>query len=546
MSDDRIRIALLGWAQLSLQERQGTGYNLYASELASGLAERGHAVFYLRSGLDYALGRRIHIAPFEIWRGVHCSHLFNSPNLSPAAENFRNMPAEMRCPELVERVLRWLDDVRADLVHVHSLEGFSLDLPAAIRASGRPLVVTPHNYWYLCPQVDLLYQERELCEDYQGGRRCIDCVGAPDPSSARRRRAARQTLERLLGPGFVPATRAQLSTIRASLRTTFSRRGPSASSGDSPRADLLHGFEPNDDGTFDHGLRVEPREAPAELGSCAPDQNERFVTAKHHSVIHNEYGTRRATGVAALNHVSAILAPSDFLRRAHAAMGVEERRLRTLPYGSPHFDRIHRRALASPFYAVRPWDPVTARRPLRFAFHGTTRNNKGLLWLLRAIPLLDADVRKRCQFVIRASGWDWPFRKMMSPYPELQFGGGYDSLQLLATGGDYEVGVMTHVWFDNLPLVMLEHLHGGKFVVSSRLGGPADWIQPPKNGLLYAAGHPDELASCITRLVTGEVVIPSPREIHEASPLSSFPEHLRAVEAIYAESRAGRAESPAP
>ena len=235
MSDDRTRIALLGWAQLSLQERQGTGYNLYASELASGLVQRGHAVFYLRSGLDYALGRGIHIAPFESWRGVHCSHLFNSPNLSPAAENFRNMSAEMRCPELTEHVLRWLDEVRADLVHVHSLEGFPLDLPAAIRASGRPLVVTPHNYWYLCPQVDLLYRERELCEDYEGGRRCIDCVGAPDPSSARRRRAARQTLDRLLGPGFVPATRAQLSTIRAALRRTFSRREPSASSVDSPR-----------------------------------------------------------------------------------------------------------------------------------------------------------------------------------------------------------------------------------------------------------------------------------------------------------------------
>jgi len=545
MSDDRIRIALLGWAQLSLQERQGTGYNLYASELASGLAERGHPVFYLRSGLDYALGRGIHVAPFEIWRGVHCSHLFNSPNLSPAAENFRNMPAEMRNAKLVEGVLRWLDDVRADLVHVHSLEGFSLDLPAAIRGSGRPLIVTPHNYWYLCPQVDLLYQERELCENYEGGRRCVDCVGAPDPASARRRRAARQTLERLLGPGFVPATRAQLGAIRAALRASFSSRAPSASSSDAPRGDLLRGFEPSADGSFDHGLRVDPSEAPAELGSCAPDQNERFVAAKHHIVIHNEYGTRRATGVAALNHVSAILAPSDFLRRAHAAMGVEERRLRTLPYGSPHFDRIHRRALASPFYAVRPWDPATARRPLRFAFHGTTRNNKGLLWLLRAIPLLDADVRKRCQFVIRASGWDWPFRKMMSPYPEVQFGGGYDALQLLAAGGDYEVGVMTHVWFDNLPLVLLEHLHGGKFVVTSRLGGPADWIRPPTNGLLYAAGHPDELAACVTRLVTGEVPIPSPREIHEASPLPSFPEHLQGIEAIYAESRADRAEPPA-
>jgi glycosyltransferase involved in cell wall biosynthesis len=184
---------------------------------------------------------------------------------------------------------------------------------------------------------------------------------------------------------------------------------------------------------------------------------------------------------------------------------------------------------------MRPWDPHDARRPLRFAFHGTTRNNKGLLWLLRAIPLLDPDVRRRCQFVIRAAGWDWPFRKLASPYPEVQFTGGYDALQLLAAWGEYDVGILCHVWFDNLPLVMLEHLHGGKFVVSSRLGGPADWLDSRVTGLLYAAGHPEQLAQCITRLVRGDVTIASPREIHAAAPLPSFPAHVAQIEEIYLE-----------
>lgn len=530
-----LRIAFLGWAQLSLQERQGTGYNFYASELAAGLAARGHCVFYLRSGLDYRIGGTPQIEAFEVWRGVECHHFFNSPNVSPAAENFRNMAAETHSPEAVRVVLAWLDRVDAQIVHVHSLEGLSLDTLPAIRSSGRAVVVTPHNYWCVCPQVDLLYQERELCVDYQGGRRCVDCVTARDPALVRRRRALRQAFDKTLGPGAVPTFRAQAAKLRARLRSVSSRPDNRGAVDSRSAEDLLQGFTPSSDGTFDHGLDLAPGESLPELGSSPLDANEHFLTAQHHVESANEYGERRAMGVAAFNHASAILAPSEFLRRTHAAMGVEEHRLRTIPYGSPGFDRIRRRALASPFYDSRPWDARSATRPLRFAFHGTTRNNKGLLWLLRAIPLLETGIRQRCQFLIRAAGWDWPFRKVMSPYPEVQFLGGYDALQLLAAGGDYEVGIMTHVWFDNLPLVMLEHLHAGKFVVTSRLGGPADWIVEPKNGMLYAAGHPEQLAACIAKLVNGDVPIPSPREIHAASPLPSFPEHLDVIESIYGE-----------
>jgi glycosyltransferase involved in cell wall biosynthesis len=116
-------------------------------------------------------------------------------------------------------------------------------------------------------------------------------------------------------------------------------------------------------------------------------------------------------------------------------------------------------------------------------------------------------------------------------------------LQLLASVGEYDVGILPHVWFENSPLVLLEHLHAGKFVIASRLGGPPEWIDEPRNGMRFPAGCPEALAACIERLVKGEVAIPSPREVHEASTLRSYPDHVREVSGVY-EEVLGRLHAP--
>ncbi|QYU67458.1 glycosyltransferase [Leptolyngbya sp. 15MV] len=109
-------------------------------------------------------------------------------------------------------------------------------------------------------------------------------------------------------------------------------------------------------------------------------------------------------------------------------------------------------------------------------------------------------------------------------------------LQLTNSWGDYDVGLLPHAWFENSPLVLLEHLHAGKFVVCSRLGGPVEWVRDGVNGLLVPGGQAGALAAAIGRLVQGEVTIPSPAEIHEATPLlCSWPDHVRAVDEVYRE-----------
>ncbi|MCA9279478.1 MAG: glycosyltransferase [Phycisphaeraceae bacterium] len=552
-TDTPLRIAILGWARLSMQVREGSGYNLSASELASGLSMSGHTVVGLSCGMRYSPIPGIRIRHLETWRNIECYDIINSPCHSPAAMNFRNMPRELHSPTLTQRIIRWLDEHRIQIVHIHSLEGYSLDLISAIRATDRHVVCTLHNYWFVCPQVDLLWNETHVCDNYEGGDRCVNCLPrSPSYAKQRFKRAAGRALDRVLGPNPANIIRGTAYSLADRVRNKHSKDTELAGN-DEPLADpeLALGFNvarnTNRDVIIQHGLALHSHEQTPELGVAPIDQNERMLAPDNnsngdrHLVVLNEYGKRRHAGADALNHASLVTPPSRFVADVHARMGVDKDKLRVVRLGQPHFDQINRHARRHRLYEHRPWDASHPDRPLRFGFFGTTRNNKGLDVLVRAIPLLSPEVRQKCQFLIRASGWDWPFRKRLSVYPEVQFAGGYDMLQLIAAWGEYDIGVLSHVWFENSPLVLLEHLHAGKFVISSRLGGPVEWLKEPEhhahyNGLMFAGGDPHGLAQCITRCVTGDVVVPSPKEIHDATPiLQSYPDHVREVESIYRE-----------
>lgn len=550
VTDRPLRIALLGWARLSAQVWQGSGYNWSASELARGLIMSGHQVSYLQSGMTYRLIGGARVRFVETWAGVKCFDLVNSPNLSPSASNLRNTAREISSPAQSALVVRWLDEVGAEVVHIHSMEGYGLDLIGAIRDSGRPVVVTPHNYAFVCPQVDLLHEETRVCTDYDGGRRCGGCLPAEAPGVTKLRRAVREALESSVGRRAAEAAHLVLKRGKGIAMRLAGRGGARVDESAVAPGDRLvdpelgRGFVTggyDSDGLIRHDLALAPSEKPLPFEPSPGDQNERFLApaARDGQDVHlrvlNEYGRRRLAGVDALNRASLVIPPSDFLRRVHVRMGVEEQRTRWVRLGQPHFDQINRRAQRSPYYDKHPWDPDNATRPLRFAFFGTTRSNKGLEVLARAIPLLERGVRERAHFVIRAHGNDWAFRKRLSKYPQVTVYGGYDVYQLINSGGEYDVGILPHIWFENSPLVMLEHLHAGKFVIASRLGGPVDWIEPTRNGLLFAAGHPDQLAERIADVVIGRVPLPSAREVHEATVLRSYPDHVREVEGIYRE-----------
>lgn len=488
-----LTIVMLGWSWPPLGAKEGSGLNLNVGELAAGLVGRGHRVVYLRSGITYSLRPGMRVNRYDRWRGVEMFDVENAPNVATGNFNFDNVREQACSPRHTGLVMGWLAGIRPGVVHVQSMEGFAFELIGAMRGRGWPVVVTPHNYYWLCPQIDLFERERRVCADYEGGRLCVGCLRMPAAGAERRVRRVVQTVGRRWGGER--AGRLE-GALRARMRSTGGAPAP----------------------------------------PVPPDgsQEQRLLAARSHLVVANEYGERRVAAVRALNACDAVLCPSRCLLDVHAAMGVRPGVLRLVRLGQPHFDVLRREAEASPGYDSPPWDARTSAGPLRFAFFGNVYPNKGLRVLASAIEGLPPEVHARATFLIHAFGGDGGFRERLAKFSNVRFGGAYAVEDLSRLAREYDVGLFPNQGLDNSPFVMLEYLHGGKFAVCSDLGGPRGWIVPGRNGVLVGANDAGEWGRAIGRLVRGDIALPSPREVHGASVLRAFAEYVTEVEHHYA------------
>ncbi len=512
------RIVVLGWAWLPFQHMEGTGYNLVASELCAALAAHGHEVTYLRSGHTYSIRRGMRIERGELWRGVTCHDLINAPIVAPAHFGFRDPGIQCSHADHTAMVLAFVRQARAEIVHIHSLEGFALELIGAIRRAGIATLVTPHNYYALCPQVDLMCRERETCLDFEGGRRCQGCIDRPPARDEIARRRSRHSVDRTLGPRFG-------MTMKTAMLRVAARAGLGSANG-AP-----------DPGT-------PASEAPA-MPVSDPATTDRLIANRDvHVATVNAYGQRRAAGVAALNAASLVLCPSRVLLEIHASMGVLRDRLRHVPLGLPHLDAMRRAAEGAAFIDRVPWSAASASRPLRLAYYGSTKPNKGLETLARAIISLPASVLARCHFDLFAPGDAGPIRARLEAFEgargRVRWFGAYEPRDLAASVGTYEVGLLPNMGLENSPLVLLEYLAAGAWVIASDLGASREWVRPGQNGTLFPAGHCAALASAIAAIAEGRVALPPVRSVHASVPFVSTSAYVADVEARHEEVLAGQ------
>lgn len=523
-----MRILVLGWARLSAQQSQGSGSNLAASELAAGLAgglaagwEAGmadghgahskHRVEYLRSGMTYSLRRGMRIRRLESWRGVRCFDLVNSPNLATGNFNLRNVECQIDHPAQRELILRFVAKRRPDVVHIQSLEGLPFSIIPAMRAMDIRVVLTPHNYYCLCPQVDLLHQEREICTDYAGGMKCPECLWhAPKWEDEFRRRQKRGSIDRVLGAGAFDTIRHTRDAVIAELRD--------------PIASLAHETS---------GPRVMPVQA---LPPPPSDVNDRLLSlpvlddhvVSVHRRIANAYGLRRERAIAALNEASIIACPSRFLLQVHRAMGVREERLKFVPLGQPHFDAIRNRAIASADFQT-PRKAPSVDRPLRLRYFGNCYPLKGLATLIAALPLIPQDTQRIIRLSIHASGDNANFRAAADQFPWVRFEGGYEIRDLPRLLNDTDLTLFPNAALENSPFVILESLHSGTPVLVSDLGASPDWVDR-RNGGRVRANDPQAWADAIASWAAGSG--PSKEEVHSASALRSFGSYLEEMESL--------------
>jgi glycosyltransferase involved in cell wall biosynthesis len=167
-----IMFTMYGW------EHEGGG-TILPRQLALALAERGHLVTVLSASPEPRPGQPAYWLSPRVDRGVQVIELFNRP----AAFNNPDHPELEGDDPTARHIVRTLvEQLAPDVVHYHSLIGFSLTAAIDVDRLGVPSVFTSHNYWPICPRLYLFNPDLSPCG--AAGGRC-SCGPAATPYALR-------------------------------------------------------------------------------------------------------------------------------------------------------------------------------------------------------------------------------------------------------------------------------------------------------------------------------------------------------------------------
>jgi len=180
------------------------GAETHALQLGRALRQLGEEVFVFAAAAHYAgVGER----PRE--ESVSGLPVRRVP---PAGST--DLIGALSDPRVEQAFSDYVAQVRPEVVHFHHVGRLSTQLVSMAAERGLPRVATLHDFWYLCPRVNLVQINGSLCEGPDEGRECVraGCLAATWPPAPLAGGGASGRLIRSVVSLLPPGLRARLAT----------------------------------------------------------------------------------------------------------------------------------------------------------------------------------------------------------------------------------------------------------------------------------------------------------------------------------------------
>lgn len=146
------------------------GMTKYAFDLMQGQVETGEEVYALWPGRIRFFSKRMSVKIHKDIHGIKNFELIN-PLPVPLDEGIKDFQAYTRkCDGNV--VKQFLENISPNVIHIHTLMGLPQEFIDVANALGIRTVFTSHDYFGLCPKVNL-FKKGLCCDD---DHQCHDCV----------------------------------------------------------------------------------------------------------------------------------------------------------------------------------------------------------------------------------------------------------------------------------------------------------------------------------------------------------------------------------
>ena len=464
-----LRVLYYNWVDYLDAERRGGGVTLYQRNVMAALGLRAdvEAVF-ISAGTSYDLPAR-----GPRWESVrHGPHsdrarryeLVNSGVLAPAHHSFGD-PAQLSHEATREVFFDFVARTGPyDVIHFNNLEGLPADvLEIAQRHPQTQVVLSLHNYYPICPQVNLWFGERESCEDFEAGARCVRCL--PFQHDGRLLRVANGLSYRLRCAGLEPGTTAYDLAFRWTLRL----------GGRAMRALRW--------------LRTRGKDA-TQTPVLETDTAQMRAAG---------FAARRAAMTALINaNCDRVLCVSDAVGRLAERYGIDPALVVTSYIGTQ---------AAEVFAQTAPAPHVPQDQTLTLGYLGYMRRDKGFYFLLDALEALPREMAARLRLVVAARAGDRAtmarLARLGTHLGQVIHHDGYTHDQLEEILAPVDVGVVPVLWHDNLPQVAIE-MHARHIpLLTSDMGGAQELGRYA--ALTFVAGDTADFADRLAGLLEGRV-----------------------------------------
>ncbi len=489
-----MRILLYNWVQYDDIESRGGGVRIYEKNLVDYLASgNDHEVYTMASGLEHDfLDPRIRIEPTTNVHGsrVHSFTVVNSTVLAPGHHAF----GSAHLFDEGEMLTVWHDFLERhgpfDVIQFDSLEGIPFTfLRVHEKFPQTRVLLYSHNYYLVCPQVNLWKEERVHCSDYHKGRDCVNCIpNLPNPHEVLRAHQVSRVLRRSkITPntkGYALAYRiyGQLRSGRYS-RVSRPLLAPLLGPALIRRRKRMQQNRENRPGSFGQIAKnpVKPVE-PVSLSLST-----RFVS-------------RRQRGVNMINNeVDLVLATSHRVLDVLKAHGIDHGKMAVAYAGTRAAEQFARAELRK---------ELQVQGELTICYLGYMRRDKGFYFLLEALEECPPEFQSRIRMVLGAKTADPDTMNRLialsDRMADVVHFDGYTHEQLETILDGVDVGMIPVQWEDNLPQVATEMVAHGVPLITSHRGGSKE-LGGDNPSFVFKASDKEALIEIWRQLIEGEL-----------------------------------------
>ncbi|MBS1301792.1 glycosyltransferase [Loktanella sp. SALINAS62] len=499
-----MKILIYNWAKFDSPVMAGGGVTMYLRNVIRELLARDNVeVWFLSSGNSYRFWNRKPCIEetanaFDHPR-LRTFTLVNSPIKAPAHAAFNDIDQWLR-DEVTPRLVYNFIDLHGpfDALHIHNLEGIGADvlnLPKGDKL--RRIFYTFHNYMPVCPQIELLYDNRLTCNDYNDGNSCVGCLASDHRmadliaidrigGAIKRQGLAGHPLGGFLFDMFVGTK----SYIKAARNLTH---------------DLIGGLRT---GFRDWGLRARSEAGKSHDWKAGPKTRVllAFPPAARLQEASAYRQWREANGLALRDHVDGIFAVSDLCRQTA---------MRFLPPGTKvetlllpidiEVPTTERQALRAnrPIALVIPGEAPPSPG-LTLSFIGYDIVSKGLPFLIDALTAIDDTLyRETVDLLIVARlspRLERQLAQLETRFRSVRVVPGYERDQLSALSQMIDLNIVPSIWWETFNQVMVELARlGVPSLVSSHVGAKQTLTRP--ENFVFEAGDPQDFRNQLDRLL---------------------------------------------